>query len=87
VKKASDGYRVDANTRYLTEDLPFGLLVTRGIASVVGVDTPMIDEVITNTSTWIGKEYLIDGKLIGRDVMTTRAPQRYTIDSLEGLVR
>jgi len=47
----------------------------------------MIDEVITNTSAWIGKEYLIDGKLIGRDVMRTRAPQRYTIDSLEGLIR
>jgi len=86
VKKSSGGYRVDVNTRYLTEDIPFGLLVTKGIASVVGVETPMIDEVITNTSAWIGKEYLIDGKPIGRDVMTTRAPQRYTIDSLEGLI-
>jgi len=87
VKKASDGYLVDVNTRYLTEDIPFGLLVTKGIASVVGVETPMIDKVITNTSAWIGKEYLIDGKLIGRDVMRTRAPQRYTLDSLEELIR
>ena len=86
MKKSSGGYQIDVNTRYLTEDIPFGLLVTKGIASVVGVETPMIDEVITNTSAWIGKEYLIDGRLIGRDVMTTRAPQRYTIDSLEGLI-
>jgi len=86
VKKASDGYRVDVNTRYLTEDIPFGLLVTKGIASVVGVETPTIDNVIINTSVWIGKEYIVDGKLIGRDVMTTRAPQRYKIDSLEGLI-
>ena len=87
VKKSSDGYRVDVNTRYLTEDIPFGLLVTKGIASVVGVETPMIDEVITKTSAWIGKEYLVNGKLIGRDIATTRSPQRYKIDSLEGLVR
>jgi len=87
MKKSSGGYQIDVNTRYLTEDIPFGLLVTKGIASVVGVETPMIDEVITNTSAWIGKEYLIDGRLIGRDVMTTRAPQRYTIDSLEELIR
>ena len=87
VKKSNDGYRVDVNTRYLTEDVPFGLLVTKGIASVAGVETPMIDEVITNTSAWIGKEYLVDGKLIGRDMVTTRAPQRYKIDSLQELVR
>ncbi len=87
VKKVNAGYQVDIATRYLTEDVPFGLLVTKGIASVVGVETPTIDEVITNTSAWIGKEYLIDGRLIGRDVMTTRAPQRYTLDSLEELIR
>jgi hypothetical protein len=87
VKKVNAGYRVDVAARYLTEDVPFGLLVTKGIALVVGVETPMIDEVITNTSAWIGKEYLIDGKLIGCDVMTTRAPQRYVIDSLEELIR
>jgi len=87
VKKVNTGYQVDVATRYLTEDVPFGLLVTKGIALVVGVETPMIDEVITNTSAWIGKEYLIDGELVGRDVMTTRAPQRYTLDSLEGLIR
>ena len=87
VKKVNAGYQVDVATRYLTEDVPFGLLVTKGIALVVGVETPMIDEVITNTSAWIGKEYLINGELIGRDVMTTRAPQRYTLDSLEGLIR
>jgi len=87
VKKVNGGYRVDVAARYLTEDVPFGLLVTKGIASVVGVETPTIDEVITKISAWIGKEYLIDGRLIGRDVMTTRAPQRYGIDSLEELIR
>ena len=87
VRKTADGYRVDVNARYLTEDIPFGLLVTKGIASIVGVETPMIDEVIANTSGWIKKEYLIGDKVTGRDVVETRAPQRYKIDSLKELVR
>jgi len=87
VKKVDSGYQVNVKVRYLTEDLPFGLLVTKGIASAVGVETPTIDEVITKISAWIGKEYLVDGELVGRDVMTTRAPQRYGIDSLEELIR
>lgn len=87
VKQVDGGYQVDVKARYLMEDVPFGLLVTKGIASVVGVDTPMIDEVIAQTSKWIGKEYLIDDRLAGRDVAATRAPQRYKIDSLEELIQ
>ena len=39
VKKVNAGYQVDVATRYLTEDVPFSLLVTKGIALVVGVET------------------------------------------------
>jgi len=39
VKKVNAGYQVDEATRYLTEDVPFSLLVTKGIALVVGVET------------------------------------------------
>jgi len=87
VKKLNAGYRVDIAARYLTEDVPFGLLVTKGIASVVGVETPMINEVITKISRWIGKEYLVGGRMIGCDVTATRAPQKYGIDSLKGLLQ
>jgi len=81
------GYVIDTKARYLTEDLPFGLVVTRGIGSLVGVKTPTIDEVINNTSAWIRKQYLVEGKLVGRDIMTTRAPQRYGIKSAEDLFK
>ena len=33
------------NDRYLTEDLPYGLVVLKGIALVVGVQTPTMDKV------------------------------------------
>jgi hypothetical protein len=86
VKKAQGGYRVDVTSRYLTEDVPFGLLVTKGIASILGVKTPTIDEVITQASVWTGKEYLVDGEVQGRDVARSRAPQRYKISSPEQLI-
>ncbi len=85
VKEQEQGYVIDTQARYLSEDLPFGLVVTRGIGSLVGVKTPTIDEVIINTSAWIGREYLAEGELVGRDIMTTRAPQRYGITAIESL--
>ena len=33
--------------RYLSEDVPFGLVTTRALAEIVDVETPAIEEVIT----------------------------------------
>ncbi len=34
--------------RYLMEDIPFGLVVMRGVASIAGVATPNMDKVFTS---------------------------------------
>ena len=48
VKTTEDGrYVPDFTHRYLTEDVPYGLVVIRGIAEIVGVQTPNIDKVLT----------------------------------------
>ena len=73
--------------RYLTEDVPFGLLVTRGIAELASVGTPMISRVIEWAQARIGREYLVEGRVAGRDVCQSRAPQRFGIDSLEQLAQ
>jgi len=86
VTQSKGGYQVDVHTRYLTEDLPFGLVVTRGIAALLSVATPVIDEVIVNTSAWIEKEYLVSGAVAGRDIRGTRAPQRYGIQCVNDLI-
>ena len=31
----------------MTEDVPYGLVVIRGIAEIVGVETPSIDKLLT----------------------------------------
>lgn len=79
-------YLPDTRYRYFSEDLPFGLIVTRGIAELAEVPTPHMDAVINWAQTLMGKTYLVDGKLTGQDVQSTRAPQRYGIHSLDQLL-
>jgi len=69
--------------RYFSEDIPIGLVVTRGIAELVGVPTPNMDEVIVWCQEQMGKEYLKDGKIAGKDLADSRAPQRYGFTDLD----
>ncbi|MFZ5944722.1 MAG: NAD/NADP octopine/nopaline dehydrogenase family protein [Bacillota bacterium] len=85
IKKA-DGYYPDFSSRYLTEDVPTGLVVTKAIAQICGVATPMIDQVLNTTSKWINKEYLIDGQLRGGNLAETRVPFNYGITNLNSMV-
>ena len=77
----------DFRARYLTEDVPYGLVVTRGIAELADLPTPMIDQVITWAQTQMAEAYLVDGKLRGRSVAASRASQRYGFRSLDEVMR
>ncbi|MGD1995263.1 MAG: NAD/NADP octopine/nopaline dehydrogenase family protein [Anaerolineae bacterium] len=70
----------DFQARYLTEDVPFGLAVSRAIASMADVETPVMDQVIGWASHRLGKRYL------GQNSDEARIPQRYGLRSLEQLV-
>ena len=87
VAKQADGLFVpDFTVRYLTEDIPYSLLVTRGIAELADVQTPMISQVIDWAQGRMGKSYLIDGQMTGPDVIHSRAPQRFNISNLADLL-
>jgi hypothetical protein len=73
--------------RYFTEDIPMGLVVTRGIASLAGVATPHMDDVILWCQQVLGKEYIVDGKMKGKDLTSTRAPQRYGYTDLDTFMK
>lgn len=62
---------------FLLKDLPHGLCVLRGVAEVCGVETPTMDKVILWGQALIGKEYLVDGKIQGKDVANSGCPQRF----------
>ncbi|XP_078351418.1 tauropine dehydrogenase-like isoform X1 [Oculina patagonica] len=87
VKPTEDGkFMPNFAYRYMTEDIPYGLVVIRGIAEIVGVETPNIDKVLTWCQEKMGKEYLVNSKLQGKDVSSSRAPQRYGFTTLESIL-
>ena len=87
MRPTQDGWVPDFGSRYLSEDVPYGLVVTRGVAELVGLPTPMIDRIITWAQAHLAQKYFVDGKLEGRDLAASRAPQRYGFSSLDELVR
>lgn len=76
------GFVPDFEHRFLSEDVPYGLAVIRGVAEIAGQPTPRIDEVLRWSQRKLGRSYLEDGKLKGADVAQSRCPQRYGIREL-----
>jgi hypothetical protein len=70
----------DFSARYLAEDVPFGLAVSRAVAALAGVGTPTMDRVIAWAGERLGKDYL------GLDFDQTRSPQNYGLSNLERLI-
>jgi hypothetical protein len=85
VQTAGGQYIPDFNHRFLLEDIPC-LAVIRGIAEIAGVKTPNLDMVLLWGQEKLHKEYLVGSRLIGKDLATTRCPQRYGITTLEELL-
>ncbi|CAG9461701.1 unnamed protein product [Pedinophyceae sp. YPF-701] len=79
------GWFPDNASAYFSEDIPCGLVPIRGLAQLLDVPTPHIDEVLTWCQDMMGKEYLVDGQLVGRDVRETRAPQAYGVTCVRSL--
>jgi len=86
MKEVEGGFAVDFKNRYFMEDIPEGVAMYKGIADIVGVPTPTIDKIVCFFQAFMGKEYIKDGKLAGKDVGETKSPQRYGITTLEALL-
>ncbi|HEV8432340.1 MAG TPA: NAD/NADP octopine/nopaline dehydrogenase family protein [Thermoanaerobaculia bacterium] len=84
IRRDNGEYVPDFQHRFLSEDVPFGLVVIRGVAELAGVPTPHLDRVLRWSQDVMGREYLVGNELCGRDVAYSRAPQRYgyTLDDL-----
>ena len=52
----------DINHRYLSEDVPYGLVPYSSFAEIAGVPTPTIDAVIGITGAIHGKDYMKEGR-------------------------
>jgi hypothetical protein len=76
----------DFGYRYLGEDVPFGLVPTRALAEIAGVETPTIDDVITWAQSLLQRTYLTGDGLRGTDVRQLPIPQNYGISTLSDLI-
>ncbi|XP_060607986.1 opine dehydrogenase-like [Ruditapes philippinarum] len=82
--KTADGkYVPDFTYRYIREDVPYGLIVVRQIADFVGVETPVIDEIILWAQEKLGKQFIQHGKLCKLDRTDGRLPMTYGINTIE----
>jgi len=77
--------------RYLSEDIPYGLVVIRGLSLITEekCDAPVMDKIIVWAQGLLGKEYLkyADDKIVaGKDIGLSRAPQRYGFKSIKELI-
>ena len=84
--KKDNGWVPDFKNRYFTEDIPLGLCLYKGVAELVGVDTPMIDQILGWAQNHMKKEYMVGKSLVGKDLHETACPQRFGIRTVEQLM-
>jgi glyceraldehyde 3-phosphate dehydrogenase len=87
MKEEGGGWVPDFKNRYFTEDIPEGFCMYKGIADLAGVATPTIDMITEFFQKFMGKEYVVGGKLAGKDLGETKSPQRYGVTSLADLLK
>ena len=85
--ETGDGFIPDFESRYFAEDISYGLLIIKGVAAITGTSTPSIDTVLSWAQTMMHKEYLVAGKLVGRDIAETPIPQNAGIVTTSDLIR
>ena len=66
--KVDGGVIPDMKHKFFQTDLPFGLVAFKDFALMVGVETPMLDQIIYWNQGVLGVEYMVDGKLTGKDI-------------------
>ncbi|MDR3215108.1 MAG: NAD/NADP octopine/nopaline dehydrogenase family protein [Bacilli bacterium] len=70
---------IDKNSRYFTEDIPYGLCIIKDFARICKIDTPYIDKVLKCFEVFMNKEYFIDNIFQGIDLKDTSIPSNYSL--------
>lgn len=84
--KKDNGYIPDLNSRYFIEDIKFGLCIIKSFGELCEVSTPLVDEIISWGQNLLNKEYIINGKLVGKDICELIIPQNISIKDKKGLI-
>merc|ERR1719310_1752334 len=85
-ERAGKKFMPDLKYRYVAEDVPTGLCFAKGLAEILVIPTPVMDKVMLWAQSCIELEIMKDGKMCGKDVDKTRAPQGMGITTLEAFM-
>jgi hypothetical protein len=89
VDKTGEKVTLNLNARFFWEDVPFGLVILKDIAELVGVKTPHIDKQIIFHQKFMHVKY-VDEKtgqfLDNKAVKESGAPRAYGIKTADDLV-
>lgn len=77
-KKKENGVVPIIDHKFFITDLPFGLILFKDLALTLNVNTPIIDRIIEWNQKLIKKEYLVNGRLIGKDINEAIVPSKIT---------
>jgi predicted dinucleotide-binding enzyme len=72
--------------RYLSEDVPYGLVVTKGLAQIAGIGTPAVDTVLRWAQRRLGARYITGGTLDVKGTAGLPTPQSCGITTLDELI-
>ena len=52
------------NTRYVTEDVPYALVLASSLGRTTGVPTPVVDGLIEVSSAMLGRDFRAEGRTL-----------------------
>lgn len=86
MKQVKGGFVLNTGARIFTEDVPFGLCVLKDIAEKMNLEVPNITEAIVWHQQYMGKEFVVDGKLNPDLIPETGCPRRFGINTIDELI-
>ena len=81
-----NAYVADTESRMFAEDFPWGLAIIRSYFDFFGIHAPTMDTVLKWYADYMGYEWYIGDRYIGKDLAITGIPQRYGIATKEELL-
>ncbi|NEO69511.1 NAD/NADP-dependent octopine/nopaline dehydrogenase family protein [Moorena sp. SIO3H5] len=86
VREIEGGFVPDPDSRLFTDDIPYGLCVLKGYGEMLNIDTPWIDVIVEWHQKLMGQEFIVNGKLVGKDAHKCGSPVSYGVQTLKEAV-
>ena len=86
IKVGENRYQADFHARYVVEDIPYSLLVSRSLGKMLCVETPVMDQVITKLGSWVGYPYLKQCREAEEFSKQSRLPVFYGMETILDVV-